>query len=340
MIILKLKTSTISYFITNLVIFFLLITIASVNAGHEGGIIFSDPTHGAQGHAEKADRKVIRKDWAMGADIAITLDQHLYHVFKSYIETFAKDNKIKIAIKEGTCGVSSGLLFRREVDMGGFCCPPSTADRVPGLQFHTIGISGLALIVNKANSVSSITLEQARAIFKGEIYRWSDIEPKNSLKSVDLLIRTLGRLHCKHRPGHWRLLLSHEDLFSPRMKEVGTIKDMMENVAENKGAIGYEVAWNIRRFNVSDRVKTLPINGYSPENIKHVASGNYPLYRTYNITSWVGDESASALLPELIKYLRKNVEEVDPTFGIVTARLLRENGWKFYGDELIGEPEK
>ncbi|MDH4317336.1 MAG: hypothetical protein OEV64_03010 [Desulfobulbaceae bacterium] len=309
-------------------------------AEHAGEITFSDPGHTVPETKEWREKKLQRPDWAAGASMAIALDQHLYHVYKPIIDEFAEKKNIKIAVMEGTCGVTSGLLIKKQVDMGGYCCPPGHMDRLPGLRFHTVGIGGLALIVNKANDMTNITLEQARDVFKGKIYRWTELDPASSLTGNDSMIRTIGRLHCKHRPGHWRLLLSNEDLFSPRMKEVGTIKDMMSIVAENKGAIGYEVAWNIQRYEVADRVKFLNIDGYSPLNKEHLAKGNYPLYRTYNITSWVDDEDASPEVAELVNYLLGHVDRIDPAFGIVSASFLRENGWIFNGDEIVGEPKR
>ena len=218
------------------------------------------------------------------ADLVITLDQHLYPAFLPLIQEYAKVNGMKIFVNEGTCGISAGMLSRKTVDIGGYCCSPGITDRLPGLRFHTIGISALALFVHPENPVENITMEQARQIFAGEIYRWSELESKEGTKGPNLPIQPIGRLHCKLRPGHWRLLLDNQDLFSAALQEVGAIPDMISKVASNKRAIGYEVLWNASRYKDRGRVKPLKINGDSPDNQEALASG----YRVYNLTTWEG----------------------------------------------------
>ena len=73
----------------------------------------------------------------------------------------------------GPCGISRGLLFRKTVDIGGFCCPPGRTDRLPGLRFHTLAIAAIALFVHPDNTIEDLTLSQARDLYRGEITDWS-----------------------------------------------------------------------------------------------------------------------------------------------------------------------
>ena len=171
------------------------------------------------------------------ADLVITLDQHLYPAILEMIQEYAVDNGLKVTVSEGTCGITAGKLVRKAVDMGGYCCLPGKTDRLPGLRFHTIGVVPIALFVHPENPIDNITLNQAREIYQGRILRWSDIRDTNGRQGTSLKIQTVGRLHCKIRPGHWRLLLDNEDLFGPRLQEVGTIPDMISLVAAAPGAI-------------------------------------------------------------------------------------------------------
>ena len=131
---------------------------------------FSDPSQIYDMPVDWKKQRIKYDSSEGNADIIITLDQHLYPALLSLIQKYAKKHSLKIVVKEGTCGISSEMLSRKAVDIGGFCCPPAKTDRLPGLRFHTVGINALALLVHPDNPIDNITLEQARKIFMGEIY--------------------------------------------------------------------------------------------------------------------------------------------------------------------------
>jgi hypothetical protein len=283
----------------------------------------------------------VRYDASVGeVDLVVSLDQQMYQAFRPIIQEFARERNLKIVVNKGTCGISSGMLSRKAIDIGGFCCPPGVTDRLPGLRFHTLGISALALIVHPDNPVDNLTIDQARQIFMGEIYRWSEIKIADGKQGPNLPIQPIGRLHCKQRPGHWRLLLDNEDLFSPLIIEVGAIPDMILQVSTNIRSIGYETLWMVRLLASKSKVKVLKINGHDPSDPVNLLAGRYPLYRVYNLTTWEDKGVANPLARELVDYLLNQVKYLDRKFGLIPAYRLREAGWKFMGNELIGEPER
>ncbi len=303
------------------------------------GSPFSDPSL-IQKMPEGWAEEPVKHDTSIGeADLAVTLDQHLYPALLSIIKEYAEKNNIKIIVNEGTCGISAGMLSRKEADIGGFCCPPAETDRLPGLKFHTFGISPLALLVHPDNPIDNVALEQARSIFKGDIYRWSELKTSTGKAGPNLPIQPVGRLHCKLRPGHWKLLLDDIDLFSPGLQEVGAIPDMIFKVASNKRAIGYAVLWNQIRYEDRGMVKALKINGYDPYNKSHLASLRYPLYRVYNLTTWEGENVKNPKAERLVDHIMKNTDKISEEHKIIPASSLRRAGWKFNGSELVGEPE-
>ncbi|MBF0194990.1 MAG: substrate-binding domain-containing protein [Magnetococcales bacterium] len=288
---------------------------------------------------EKWHKKQIKYGkWAKGADLVVTLDQHLYPTFLPMIKKYAKQNSIDIAVREGTCGTSEGLVNKKQVDIAGYCCAPSLTDRLPGLEFHTIGIAALAVLVNPDNPVKNLTTQQVRDIFRGKITNWNQIEPEHGEKRLNLPIRPVGRLHCKVRPGHWRLILDNEDEFSPALVEVGQISNMISVVAEYKGAIGYEVLWNLTRFKEEGEAKAVLVNNISPYNDAAVAQGKYPFYRVDNVTTWRDSHLANTNAKNLVNYIREKSVNTKDEFALIPEDSLRKNGWKFKGNELIGEP--
>lgn len=280
-----------------------------------------------------ANQKIQYDSWAKNADIAVLLDQHLYDILLRLVQTYAVENNIDIAVKEGTCGISAGLLTSKSVDVAGFCCPAGRLDRLPGLEFHTVGVGPLAIIVHKDNPVKNITAEQARQLFSGDIKNWSE------LGGPDMRVVPIARLHCKARPGHWRLILDNEELFSPAMVEVGDIPAMVRVVANDIRAVGHLATWNIHKYADQWQVKALEIDGMNPNNLESLESGKYPFYRSYNITSWASRTTHDIKATALVRYLIENTYKVDDRFNMVPAARLRKAGWKFNMDELIGEPD-
>ncbi|MBF0382173.1 MAG: substrate-binding domain-containing protein [Magnetococcales bacterium] len=299
---------------------------------------FTDPNRQMVKPEKWLKRSIEYGKWAKGADIAITLDQHLYPTFLPMIKNYAKQHSLDISVREGTCGTSEGLINKKQVDIAGYCCPPSLTDRLPGLEFHTIGIAALAILVNPNNPVKNLTTSQVRDIFRGKITNWNQIEPAPGKKRLNLPIRPVGRLHCKTRPGHWRAILDNEDEFSPSLVEVGQISNMISVVAEYKGAIGYEVLWNLTRFKGQGKPKSVSINGVSPYDNEAIAKGSYPFYRVDNITTWKPPHLAKSKAKNLVDFISKKSIITDDIFALVPVTNLRQNGWKFKGNELIGEP--
>jgi len=297
---------------------------------------FSDPNHVEPMPSTWQSQSLKRP---AGVDIAITLDQHLYPALLPLIDEYSARHHLNIAVQEGTCGISAGALLDKKADIGGFCCPAGATDRLPGLRFHTVGIASLALITNPLNPLKDLSLEQARDVFRGRIAYWNQLGVSLPGHNADTLIVAVGRLHCKNRPGHWRLLLTNEDRFSPRLLESSTIPDMISDVAGNPAAIGYEAIWMTRHYADKGKVNAVSVNGTSPFDEHALIDGRYPLYRTFNITTWDDGAAANAQADALVRYLLNNVERIDARYGIIPVTRLRQAGWHFRDDELTGAPD-
>ncbi|MBI4654221.1 MAG: substrate-binding domain-containing protein [Nitrospirae bacterium] len=302
---------------------------------------FSDPSQ-IMDMPEEWKKKSVKHEPSMGdVDIAITLDQQMYpDFFPPIIKKYAKDNNLKIFINEGNCGISGGMLSRKIADIGAFCCPPEKTDRLPGLRFHTFGIAPVAILIHPDNPIDNITLKQARQIFQGEISRWSELKTAKGGKGFDTPIQVVTRLHCKTRPGHWRILLDKEDLFTPNLIDVGAIPDMIAQVATNPKAIGFESLIEVYQYQEEKgKVKILKIDGYDPHELSHLLTLKYPLYHVYSLTTWEREGVANPKAQKLVEYLISQVELRHKEFGVIPVSQLRKAGWRFKDRELIGEPK-
>lgn len=310
------------------------------------GEVFTNPSRTLPMPEEWVKKPIKYEKAAEQADLVIVMDQDIYHALLPLIQKFGNNNNLKIIVKEGTCGIVSGMLAAKTADMGGYCCPPGKEDRLPGLKFHTMGIVAKAFFVHPDNQIDSISSSDLRMIYRGKISRWSDIKTQTGLPAVqagrpgpDLAIKAIGRLHCKKRPGHWRQLLDDEKEFGTRLYEVGSIPDMIAQTAASKDAIGWEVLTMVEKYKNLGKVKPVKVDGYSPNDSRALASLKYPFYRTYTLSKWEGKGIENKNVLKLVNYMMKEFDKLDPDrFGFVSQRRLKEAGWKFIGDELVGEP--
>lgn len=284
--------------------------------------------------ADWVAKDIAFEESARDADLVITLNQDTYPILHDEVDRYAKANGLKIVMHSGTCGTSAGKLMHKNINSGAFCCPPGDMDRLPGLEFHTIAISAVAVIVNGKNPVDNISLDEARSIFRGKIRHWKDLENQQSLEPII----TTARLHCKNRPGHWTLLLSKQELFSPTLIEVGVIPDLVAKVAQERNVVSIETPGMVKEFSKPGTVKMLKINGHAPTDTAYVAYGKYPFYRTFNMTTWSNNSGKREQTMKLIEHLRQYIEENYESAGLVPVSMLKAAGWKFTGDELVGEP--
>ncbi|MBF0340018.1 MAG: hypothetical protein HQL95_03540 [Magnetococcales bacterium] len=287
----------------------------------------------------------IRPDrWAKDGALAVTLDQQIHQLLLPEITRYAREHDLDIRVREGTCGTSAGLVSRKAVDIGGFCCPPGKSDRLPGLTFHTLGIASIAILAHPENPLEGLTLDQLKGMFQGRQRLWSELGEVSGKSAPAWEIQPVGRLHCKLRPGHWRALLWDPDDFSPRMEEVGTIPDMIQRVLAQRGGIGYETLWHVNhfaeRFPEKGRPRALRLDGVAPDDVPALLQGRYPFYHVFNLTLWEGEGVANPRARALVEHLVKAVEGMDPRMSMIPAAALRQAGWQFQKEELVGAPPR
>ncbi len=313
-------------------LFFLVYPLYATPYDELIGEAFSAPDLTQEMDNEWKSKTIEYNDSDKGADIVLSLNQQFYEYIEPYVKQYAAENGLKVIVKRGTCGLSAGMLSAKTIDIGAFCCPPGRTDRLPGLQFHTLGIHPLAFLVHPDNPIENVSLGQLREVFKGDIVDWAELGWDNGR------IEPVVRLHCKKRPGHWRLLLDNEDLFATSVREVGTISDMFSLIETQETTIGYEVIWLAHRE--AGRVKTISINGHHPDELDKVVSGEYPFYRTLYLTTWEAGHLDNPHTQRLVDFVIKQVELNGDRHGIVPVSKLRTADWKFLDNELIGSPER
>lgn len=140
---------------------------------------------------------------------------------------------------------------------------------------YIIGFDGIAVIVNAASGVNSLTSEQTTKIFKGEITNWKDVGGK------DAKIQCIGREAASGTRGAFEELMNIKDtaLYAEEQNSTGNVK---QAVSSNPDAIGY-----VSISAIDDTVIALKIDGSEPLE-EFVKSGDYKLQRPFLMISKAG----------------------------------------------------
>jgi phosphate transport system substrate-binding protein len=142
----------------------------------------------------------------------------------------------------------------------------------------TVAYDGVTVIVNKANPVERLSIQDLHKIFTGKSTNWKEFGGK------DIPIVTLSRevnsgthMYFKEKIIQLGDKTSSQE-FSPQTLLLSSSQAIVEEVASNEAAVGY-----LGMGYISDRTKTLLLgeNGqFYPPNTETVNSGQYPLSRS------------------------------------------------------------
>lgn len=192
-------------------------------------------------------------------------------------------------------GCNAGIKAAKQNTPGhetfGFVCCPLSEQEVEKnkLIVWPLAKEPILILVRDDNPIDDLSIDQVRAIFRGEINNWAQVG------GPDKPIVLVTRLHCKKRPGHWKTILPDAKEFRQERLNVKSAAAMVQRINDFSGAIGHTGStW---KFKPSDRVKVLTINGVAP-SAHNLTTGAYPFHRQL---SAITNRSPSADVVKLIK---------------------------------------
>jgi hypothetical protein len=194
----------------------------------------------------------------------------------------------------------------------------------------------------KSIPAANITGKKLLGLSEGDVCdrvgRWNTLVPPST--PYDYPVQPVAFIHCKKRPGHWRLLLDNEDLFAPRLQNVLMIPDIISAVANNKMAVSIAVSYLAHEiYKERGEVRGLQLDTISAADLSALAKGHYPLYRVTSITYWK-QGSHTEEIHKLLAFLDSYIEKNSIKLLFVPASELRKTGWLFKDEELIAPPEE
>ena len=174
------------------------------------------------------------------------------------------------AVSEGRCDI--GLSSRALKD----------EEKSQGLVETTLALDGIAIIVNKENTVEDLSLDDIAKIYTGEITNWSEVGGEDA----DIVL--IGREAGSGTRDGFESITGTSDSCKYR-QELTSTGDVITTVSSNPGAIGYASL----AAAVKDTVKKVSVDGVEATE-ETVKDGSYKVQRPFVLVTKDGTELSEA----------------------------------------------
>lgn len=165
---------------------------------------------------------------------------------------------------------------------------------------HPIGLDALVFITNTDNPVDSLTVEQIRGIFSGEITNWKDVG------GLDAPINAFQRPELSGSQTLMLDLCMGDVPMAPvdKILVADTMSDVIDDIAaydNSANAIGYSVYYYAKNMYTYPNLKFITVEGVTPTN-ETINSGEYPFINPfYAILPKTGVKPIAAAMVEWLE---------------------------------------
>jgi len=205
-----------------------------------------------------------------------------------------------IQVSGGGSGVGIQAIGAKTVDIGMSSREVTAAEmkKYPAFVITPVARDGIAVVVNPANEIQYITLDQIRDIYLGKTSKWTEISGAN-VPGTNNQIVIIGRDSASGTRTYFDESLLAKKTPAKQMLEKNSNGAVLQTVAQTPGAIGY-----VSIGFVSNEVKALPI-WYNADKIvapglENVKDQTYPVSRELYV---ITNGQPSGLTGEFIAYI-------------------------------------
>lgn len=181
-------------------------------------------------------------------------------------------------------------------------------EKAQGLVENIVAIDGIAVVVDKDNTIGGVTKDQLIKIYTGQIKNWKEINGK------DQKIVVIGREASSGTRGAFEEILDVEEKcqYAQELNETGAV---MAAVAATPGAIGY-----VSLDNVDDSVIALQLDGVAPSE-ETVKDGTYALQRPFVMATKGSIEEQNEQVKAIFDFIdSEEGQEVIKAVGLVSPK--------------------
>jgi len=217
----------------------------------------------------------------------------------------AQNPNVKIEIQGGGSSVGVTSVGEGTVDIGNAsrAVKSSELEKFPNLQVFTIAYDGIAIVTNPGVELPSLTVEQVRDIFSGDITNFSEVGGPDA--TIVVVSREEG---SGTRAAFEELVMAvgeEKAIFEKALLQQSN-GQVRTTVASTPNSIGY-LSFGF----LDESVNTVSINDVEP-TVANVKNGSYPIYRPLNmLTNGAPNELSEAFLAYILSPLGQEIVAED-----------------------------
>lgn len=229
------------------------------------------------GGSEATDEGATGGDELTGS-ITIEGSDTMVNLAQAWQEEFNKENPgVMIAIKGGGSGTGIAALINGTVDYANASreikdeeVAEATAKGITPVE-NRVAVDGIAVILNPANGVTDLTMEQLGKIYRGEITNWKDVGGAD--KAIVLLSRDSSSGTYEYFKEEVVAAEDENAEFAKEAKLLPSTQAIVDETKANADAIGY-----VGLGYVTPDVKVVAIDGVVA-SLETAKDGSYVLSR-------------------------------------------------------------
>lgn len=149
------------------------------------------------------------------------------------------------------------------------------------IEMEPFAMDALVFMVNAGNPVESLTLEQLRGIYTGEITNWSEVGGEDAE-----IVAFQRNAESGSQVLMEKLVMDGTEMIDPpeggMVGEMGTLISAVKEYDNSANAIGYTVYYYAHDMQMADGLKLLKVDGVEPD-AETIGSGEYPFLNPYYV---------------------------------------------------------
>lgn len=140
-------------------------------------------------------------------------------------------------------------------------------------EYNQIGSEAFVFFVHKDNNINSLTTEQIKAIYSGEITNWKEVGGK------DKEIVPFQRNKNSGSQSMMLRFMGDTPMIAPKLKESAGMGEIIEDVADyenRESSIGYSFRYYVEGIIKNENIKLIAIDGIAP-TVDNIKNKTYPV---------------------------------------------------------------
>lgn len=257
---------------------------------------------------EQETTKTAEADKKLSGTISLAGSTSMQKLADALAETFMEANS-GVTVTVEYSGSSAGIesLLNGSCDIGDASRNLKDSEKSGGAVENIVAIDGIAVIVDKNNTVAGLTKQQLSDIYTGAVTNWSEVG------GSDTPIVVVGREAGSGTRGAFEEILKVEDACRYAV-ECDSTGAAMAKVASTEGAIGY-VSLDV----LDDSVNALNLDDVAPTS-DNIVAGTYFLCRPFVMATKGEISGQNELVQAFFDFLKSDEgKAVVKAVGLITV---------------------